>query len=186
MTEVQVAEAHALHLMLVNVVSLSKRGFVAMGKILRELREKDKFQMAIGNGIDTWEEYLRQPEIGLSAGEANRLIQIYEEMVLRLGYSEETVANIPVKNAYYLLPLVKEMETKEEADELVADATLLSQKDFRDRLWDRKVENEGAFIKNFEYLLMRKTVETGTMERVHGITSEVIRETFNLETSSSQ
>lgn len=177
------ATPHELHNLLVSVVSFSKKSFVAMGKILRELREEDNFRQAIGSGVDSWDDYLKQPEIGLDSREANRLISIYEEFIIRLGYDEDTVANIPVKNIHYLLPLVKKFETKEEADELIADATFLSQKDFKRRLGDIKVE-DGVLTLTYEYMIMRRTNETATMDRVPGITSEMIVQMFNLTTVS--
>lgn len=151
-----------------------------MGKLLRALKHDNQFRNAIGAGIDTWEEYLRQPEIGLASGEANRLIQIYEEFCVRLGYDEDTISAIPVKNIHYLLPIVKAMDSQEQADELIADATLLSQRDFKERLYDKKVE-QGEPTRTFEYLLMAKTVETGTMSKVMGIDSDTIKRTFNLD-----
>lgn len=177
---IEKADPHELHTLLVTVVSVSKKGFVAMGKILRELKKGDVYKKSVGAGVDTWETYLRQPEIGLATGEANRLIQIYEEMVLRLGYDEDTVADIPIKNAHYLLPLIKNLKTKDEADELVADATLLSQKDFRSRIVDKKID-EGETVLTYSYLLMKKTNETGTMERIMDIDSDTLKATLNLD-----
>lgn len=152
-----------------------------MGKILRELKKKDTFKNAIGKGIDTWADYLKQPEIGLAPQEANRLIQIYEEFILRLGYDEETISAVPVKNMHYLLPLVKKLNSKDETDELVADATLLPQKDFKERIYDRKVEADGNVTRTYEYMIMQKTLETNTLKRVPGIESDTIRITFSLE-----
>lgn len=169
-----------LHQMLVTVVGFSKKGFVAMGKILRALKLNSQFKSAVGQGIDTWEEYLRQPEIGLAAGEANRLIQIYEEFCVRLGYDEDTISAIPIKNIHYLLPIVKAMSSQEQADELIADATLLSQRDFKERLYDKKVE-AGEPTRTFEYLIMAKTLETGTLSKVMGIDSMTIKRAFNLD-----
>lgn len=169
-----------LYEMLVHVVSVSKRGFVAMGKLLRELKTNDNYRKAIGAGVDDWESFLRQPEISLAAGEANRLIQIYEEFVVRLGYDEQTISEVPVKNLHYLLPLVKRLASREDTDELVADATILSQKDFKERIIDKKYENAGAYVKDYEYFIMRKTLNTGTLDRVPSITSEMLMSQYGL------
>jgi len=101
------------------------------------------------------------------------LIQIYEQFVLRLGLSEEDVANIPVKNLHYLLPLVKE-STEETADDiraLVDDAKHLSQKDFKERLYESKHESQE---RTYEYLIMKRCHETGILSRVHGVESTAI------------
>lgn len=177
-----VNDPHKLHEALKYVVHLSKRSFVMTGRILHELKKDDKYMQAVGKGADTWKDYLRQPEIGLSEGEASRLMQIYEEFILRLGYDEDTISSVPVKNMHYLLPLAKRLENKEEVDELVADATLLSQKDFKERIFDVKVEESGGDLKRtFEYVIMRKTLETGAMDRVHEIDSDMIKRMFKLE-----
>jgi len=172
-------DPHSLHKALVMVVSFSKRSFVTMGKILHELKENNKWHEAIG-GVESWEDYLKQPEIGLSSNEANRLIQIYYHFVLRLGYDEEKISNIPVKAIHYLLPLAKNAETQEDIDGLVEDAIVLSQHDFRERLHDVKSEKNPTLTKTFEYMVMRRTIETGAMEKVHGIDSDMIKEAFAL------
>ena len=177
MTQVSTGNVRALHDELLQIVHFSKKSIVVLGKLLRELKENDKFKTAVGAGADTWEEYLKQPEIGLSTGEAAKMIQVYEEFILRLGYDEDTISDIPNKNMNYLLPLIKNVKTQEDADELIADATLLSQKDFKLRLFDKRGESK----KTFEYFIMRKTLETNTLDRVHGINSILIKKTFALE-----
>ena len=64
------------HQLLLKMVHHAKINFVQMGAVLKYLKEGDNFKLTTG-GIDTWEEYVRQPEISLSNGESNRLIQIY-------------------------------------------------------------------------------------------------------------
>lgn len=150
-----------------------------MGKILSHLKEEDGYKLAVGDGVETWEGFLKQPEIGLSKNEATRLIHIYDELVVRLGYSEDTVSDIPLKNIHYLLPIAKKANHKEEIDELLADATLLSQKDFKERLMDKRIE-AGEPTRTYEFLVMAKTLETGTMEKVPGFASETLKEILNL------
>jgi len=170
-----------LHQYLLQVVSISKKSFVVIGKVLYHLKQDDKYKEAVGAGADTWEDYLRQPEIGLATGEASRLIQIYSEFMVRLGYDEDTISEIPIKNMHYLLPLVKKLGTRDEADELVADATLLSQRDFKERIYDAHARALGeSATRTYEYMVMKKTVETGTLERIMDINSEIIKRAFNL------
>lgn len=176
------SDPYKLHQYLLQVIHMSKKSFVVMGKALYYLKRDDLYKQAVGQGADTWEDYLRQPEIGLSRDEAGRLMQIYTIFVLKLGYDESTIAAVPIKNMHYLLPLVKKMESKDEADDLVADATLLSQKDFKERIYDAKALEMGErATRTYEYLIMRKTVETGTLEKVHDIDSDMIKRMFNLE-----
>lgn len=173
-------ELVTLHTKLLEVILNSKRNFVVMGQLLHELKEEDNFKLVIGEGIDTWNDYISQPEIGLSKAEADRLIQIYEQFVLRFGISPEELATVPVKNIHYLLPIIKEMDETEEnsVEAYLADARELSQKDFRERVHDIKSGEDG--LRTYEYVVMRKCLETGGLQKVHGIDSETIRQTFNL------
>ena len=167
-----------VHDELLQIVHFSKKSIVVLGKLLSGLKRDDMFKKAVGNGADTWEDYLKQPEIGLSTAEAAKMIQVYEEFIVRLGYDEDTVSDIPNKNMTYLLPLIKKISSQEEADELIADATLLSQKDFKLKLFEVKMGERAT--KHLEYFIMAKTMETNTLERVHDISSDLIKQTFNL------
>ncbi len=145
-----------------------------MGALLYFLKQDDNFKSAVGS-IDTWEDYLKQPEISLSTGEASRLEQIYEVFCLKFGYSVDRIAEVPVKNLHYLLPIAK---TSDNIDDLLNDAEHLSQKDFRERVFESKTTSEH---RTYEYILMQKTLETGNLKRVHGIDSQTLKDTFNLE-----
>jgi hypothetical protein len=171
--------AHQIHSELVEAIINSKRSFVAMGQLLHELRENDNWRNAVGDGPETWSAYLAQPEIGLSKGEADRLIQIYENFVLWLGMSPDELEGIPIKNLHYLLPIAKESEDGDYVRALVEDAKVLSQRDFRERIHDVKSGENG--IRTYEYIIMRKCVETGSLQKVHDISSDLIKETFNIE-----
>ena len=174
------SNAYDLHSKLLNTIGFSKKSFVLMGKLLSELKKNSLYRQAVGEGIDTWTDYLSQPEIGLSNGEANRLVQIYEEFVVRINLSEDYVAEIPIKNLHYLLPIAKGMG----ADEVVLlaeEAHVLSQRDFRERCWETKIEKTGQEKnKTHEYIIMDKVIETNTMTKVHGIPSDRIKEVFKL------
>lgn len=168
-----------VHNKLLEVVQFSKQSFVAMGALLHELYNEEKYLDAVGEGIDTWEDYLKQPEIGLTPKEANRLIQIYETFVLRFEFSEERIANIPIKNLHYLLPVAKQLDdsSQEELAELVEAAGALTQTDFRERIYDVKTEETGD--RTYVYLVMQRCNETGTLRKIPGIESEEILEVFN-------
>ena len=145
-----------------------------MGALLYFLKKDDNFKSSIGS-IETWAEYLRQPEIGLSLGESNRLEQIFEVFCIKFGYKVERIANVPIKNLHYLLPIAK---LSENIDELLGDAEHLSQKDFRERVFESKNQSEE---RTYEYILMQKALETGNMKRVPDITNEQIKSAFNLK-----
>ena len=123
-------------------------------------------------------DYLAQPEVGLTKGEANRLVQIYEEFVVKFHYDEVYIANIPLKNLHYLLPIAKATKDESKITSLLNEAKHLSQKDFKERVYDIKTEDKGE--RTYEYLIMKKCKETGGMVKVHNIPSEEIKYRFNL------
>lgn len=186
MTVSRRVDSFAIHQKLVETISFSKQSFVAMGKLLSELKRGDKYREAIGEGINTWVDYIAQPEIGLSKGDADRLIQIYEVFVEHFCFAEEYVASVPVKNLHYLLPIAKRgltrpgTEGSTEMEELLEDAKVLSQKDFKERIFDVRQEDEDV-ERTYEFLIMKKCIETGNMSKVHDITSDNIKEYYGLE-----
>lgn len=167
---------HNLHTQLVSLIDNSKRSFVAKGKLLYNLKIEGNFKEAVGAGIDTWLDYISQPEIGLSSGEVGRLIQIYQEFVLKLKIDEEFLAGVPVKNIHYLLPLAKKSNDKEEIMELLYAAKELSQRDFRLRVGEIKYDKL-----TYEYLVMKRCVETGSLTKVHDIPSNDIKTTYGIQ-----
>jgi len=175
-TELQSRGAYELHKTLVEIISYSRRSFVEIGKLLYELKERAKFLSAIGSGIDTWDDYISQPEIHLSRGEADRLMQIYDYFVLRNGISEDELSEAPIKSLHYLLPMAKK-ENNLDMSEMVKSASTLSQKDFREVIGDIHYGD----VRTYEYLVMKRCAETGSLTKVHDITSEQIKNDYNLD-----
>ncbi len=145
-----------------------------MGKLLYELKQSSKFKLAIGKGIDTWDDYIAQPEIQLSKGEAERLSQIYEYFVIQYGISEEELSEVPIKSLHYLLPIAKKNEDKDDMKEMVLSASTLSQKDFKERIGELKYGDD----RTYEYLVMKRCIQTGTLTKVHDISSQDIKNSF--------
>lgn len=169
-------DSNSLHLQLSAQIDDSRVRSIKAGKLLYELRQDDNYLTAVGEGIDTWQSYLAQPEIGLSVSEGNRLIQIYEVFVLKHGIPEEEIVDVPTKNLHTLLPYVKGLEDSEEVAALVNDARHLSQRDFKERLHDVKSQDDG--VRTYEYVVMAKCRETGGLRKVHEITSPMLTEAF--------
>ena len=174
----QAEQAHESHQRLVYLRTNAKKNFILQGRELFNLKQNNLYKKAIGEGLESWEDYLKQPELGLSKSEAERLIQIYEKFVLFLGYTEDEVSEIPVKALHYLLPVVKKGMDKEKVAELVESAKSLSQNEFKEAFYDAKNESDD---RTYSYLIMKKCNETGNMTKVHGVKSELIKSTFNLD-----
>lgn len=170
----QVADsAHALVKSLVEMREQSRRLDVMSGGVLWRLKANNLYRSAFGDGVDTWDEFLRSPEIALSVSSANRMMQLYEYFVLKYGYEENSLADVPVKSLNHLLPRLKSGDLGEkEVDELIESARTLTFNQFKERVYD--VMNDGEDTRTYTFLVMRKCNETNSLSVVRDITSEDI------------
>lgn len=147
---------------------------IEIGAKLHYLKTDDNWRQAVGEGgIDNWDDFLKQPEIGLSRLEADRLIKIYQTFFTTdkfNHYSQEQIMSIPFKN------LVKLTELDEITDDVIEQAMFLTDRDFKEVL----AENKNVTARTYTYMVMRKCKETGNMTKVHGITSEEVKDKFNI------
>jgi hypothetical protein len=166
---------HESYTSLVAKVSMMNYNFITLGGVLRELKEGDRFKEAVGD-TDTWQHFVKQPEVGLTVGEANKLIDLYTTFVLELGYSEEQLASISLKNLKVLMPVAK--QGVQNLEELLEQARTLSDKDFKDAL----IETEDSLVevpRTYKYVVMKVCNETKNMSKVHELTDE-IKQQLNL------
>jgi hypothetical protein len=161
-----IKEARALHVEVVKTIKNAKLNFLELGSYLSILRKDDLYKQAVGEGIDTWDDYLSQPEIGLSKGEASRFMQIYEIFVERFGFNPKQVSEISLKNIQYLLPLAKECADKGEVQTLLSEAKSLTRQDFKDRIQEIRHSDD---ILSYEYIVMTRCDQTGRLERIWDI-----------------
>lgn len=166
---------HESYTSLVSKVSVMNYNFITLGRVLRDLKEEERFKQAIGD-IDTWQHFVKQPEVGLTVGEANKLIDLYTTFVLELGYSEEQLSSISLKNLKVLMPVAK--QGVQNLEELLEQARTLSDKDFKDALIETK-ESLEEVPRTYKYVVMRVCNETKNMSKVHEITDE-IKQQLNL------
>jgi len=165
---------HELYTSLTNTTLRIRGDSIAMGQILKELKDNDKYKESVGD-IDTWNQFLKQPEIGLSVSEADTLIEIYEEFVQRLGFDKSDLNEISLKNLKKLLPFAKTRGSAE-IESYLDQAKMLSDKDFREAM----VENQNITDRTYTYSVMKRCKETGSMTKVHGLDSDDIKNKFNL------
>jgi hypothetical protein len=174
MSSLQIAEdAHQLYKDLVTAVKASRLFGVILGKFLWQLKADDTYMKAVGQGVDNWNDFLKLPEISLEVREANRSMELYEVFVLKYGYDEQELAEAKTKSLHYLLPHARDGEIPEERiRELVEDAKHLTQAQFKDNLFDAKTGDQGQ--RTYQFVLMRKCVETGTLQKVHGVDHDML------------
>lgn len=173
----QRTEAHENYKKLLEVLKLGRLAGAMLGQQLWKLKANNDYQKAVGEGIDTWVDFLKMPEVNLQVREANRAMEIYEEFCIKRNYSVEMLAEVGTKNLHYLLPAVKKGELGEdEISDLVESGKNLPQKSFKERFYD--VKSKGG-DRHYEFVLMKKCVETGNLQRVQDITHEDILHAFN-------
>jgi hypothetical protein len=178
-----VSKPFELHEQLVKTIGFSKQSFLVIGKLLHELKKKDLYKEAIGAGMEKWDDYLSQPEIGMTRGEANRLEQIYNEFVVIYDFPEQEIAEVPLKSLHYILPIAKQgYVDREEIEEMLEEARTLTQKDFRERMYERKNDTDE---RTYTYVVMKKCDQTGSLSKVWGVSSDEIKEKLNVEQTES-
>lgn len=174
-TPVKSTEAHADYKKLLEVLHLGRMAGALLGQQLFRLYSNRAWQQAIG-GESSWEEFLKMPEVNLDKREATRAMEIYEEFCIKRGYSTEMLAEAGVKNLHYMLPMVKKGELPDgDIKELLEAGASLPQRSFKERLHDVKT---GGGERHYEFVLMRRCIETNNLQIVHDYDSEKILAAF--------
>jgi hypothetical protein len=142
---------------------LKARTVVALdlGGVLKDIKNGALWESEIGAGIDTWHQFLSQPEVNMTVNEANQLIKMFE-----LDIPE--IESIPLRNLKFLVG-------KELTDELIEDSKVLSHVDLVERHHDLKTGKEE---RTYEYLVMKRCKETGSLSKVGGVESEEVKSAF--------
>lgn len=82
-------------------------------------------------GYESWAEYLATPEITMSVGTASKLIGIYEELILKHGFSKTQLREIEWSKLAEIIPIVRNIEKKSDIEDWIKKAEVLSQRDLR-------------------------------------------------------
>lgn len=167
------SKAHELYQDLVKTRELSRLAGVKMGELLYQLRNNESYREAVGE--TSWDDFLKLPEIGIDKREANRSISIYEELVIKRGFTTAAIAEVPVKALHYVLPLARDAAVSdEEIRGHLDDAQNLSQAAFREALHDNRGDT-----RTYEFVLMRRRKETNNLKKVQDVTEEQILSAFS-------
>lgn len=166
--------AREIHNEIENLVSLQHRSDIRLGEKLFLIKKGSLYKKAQGEGINTWVDYLRQPEINIPVSRANKLIIIYEHFIIDLGLDIDQIDGTPTYALTYIAS--KNLTDIDSINDLLLDSRSLTEKDFKEKYHD-DIEQTA---RTYTYLVMRKCVETGSMEKVHGIKSEDIVNKLNI------
>lgn len=168
-------EAHVLVSNLISLQKVRRKIDVERGRILYQLHANRLYLQAYGDGVDSWEEFLRSPEIGLTVSEANRAMQLYEYFVIKFKIPEQDLESIPVRTLTHLLPKLKLGQVNQATvGALIEDAKGLTFFEFKERLHDVQVGTD----RTYTYMVMKKCNETNNLSKVIGISNEEILSAF--------
>jgi hypothetical protein len=171
------ADTYKKHEELLTLCKHERIADILLARTLYHLRLNHNYRQAVGDGLMRWEDYLKQPEIGISKYRADQLVRVYEFFCVYGMYQAEMLVDVPLQALDYIAK--RKIEEIDKLAEMVDAARVLSFKDFKDRFLDIVTNEEGT--RTYTYLIMQKCIETGNMTKVHDITSEEIRKAFNLE-----
>lgn len=166
----KVDNAGVAHAALIQRRKIAREDDWVLAKLLYNIRRYELWRLATG-GVDTWEDYLKQPEIGISKHKADKLIRIYDYFITSGYYTVEELAGVP----WYALDYVAKRKSGRHR-ELLEASKHLTQKDFKEHYFD--VEEGGD--RTYTFVVMKKCDQTGNLEKVHGIESEFIKEKLGL------
>ena len=169
--------ANVIHNSLVQKLATQRKNWIEIAEALYNLKIDENFKDAVGEGVDTWNSYINQPEIGLSRREANKLVLVYNKFVIEMGKSPDELGTMPLKTLWKLLKASEGLD-EDTLEELYQSAPTLSHKDFTELIHDKTVDDSGA--RTYTYMVMRKSNETGSLSKVHDIESEAIKQAFNI------
>lgn len=172
MQDLTTTSSHARELLdsLVSLQKVRRKIDVERGRILYQLYSNRTYKLVYGDGIDTWEEFLRTPEIGLTVSEANRAMQLYEYYIIKYSCSEDILQSIPVRTLQHILPSLKSGISREKLDTLLENARELTFFDFKERVRDMDYGTD----RTYSYMVMRRCNETKNLSRVIEISNEDI------------
>ena len=165
-------KAHALHNLLQAFRANDKKDEWMLAELLYKLRRFELWRFAVG-GFDSWEDYLKQPELGISRHKADKLVRIYEYFIASKLYTSDVLQDVP----WYALDFVsKKKPDPETIDVLLEDAKHLTPKDFKENYFD--VTDGGD--RTYSFVLMKKCDQTGNLEKDHDLSSDTIKQALGL------
>lgn len=112
-------------------ISLARRAqeamFLVMGKLLTLVRDRKLFKYL---DFEHFEEFLASEEVSVSRESAYLYIRVYEYYSGFLGLGEEQLKDIQLSRLGRMIPLLKDVKSKEEAMDKIEQMSKLTHNDF--------------------------------------------------------
>ena len=126
----KVSKSSAVAVQILNQLKslLIKRGllFLDTGRLLKILRDE---KLYLHLGYDGWLDFIRGGEISLKQSTIYAYISIYEMYVMKYGFPPISLAEIPWDKLHMALPAIRKSKDKDEVEEWVEKARVLSRSD---------------------------------------------------------
>ena len=165
-------KAAPLHAALLQRRKIAHEDDWVLAQLLYSLRRYELWRFTSG-GLDSWEDYLKQPEVSISRHKADKLIRIYEYFVVEHNLPVSDLSSIP----WSALDLTsKKRPAEEKLADILNAAEVLTLKDFKEAFFDLTEEGD----RTYSFVLMKKCDQTGNLEKVHNITSDQIKAALSL------
>ena len=114
--------AHQLHQNIVDTKKDLTGNFLRLAYLLK-VANSNKVHKKLG--YDTWEQYLATPEISVSVSMASRLINIWDEFVVKYKIKSDELLGIDLSKLTEILPVIKKLDKKEEVKDWLEKAKQL-------------------------------------------------------------
>lgn len=112
-------------------------------RLLKEIKHAKAYRYLNGNGYESWEEFCRDPAVGMSRVQANLHIAMYEYYVEQLKLKPEDIDDISIGKLEAIL-IHKDKLDPENRDLAIVEAKLLTSHDFYQSLKERAGIKEEA------------------------------------------
>lgn len=126
-----------------------RKFLLELGQEFKHIKESKSYE----GFADTYIDAVKSPEVGFTPSEADTLIHMYDKFCLL------EPQDLPSHHS------MKMMVNKKVDMKLLEDAKLLSVTDFKEKLKD---EESGTQERTYRYEVIRRTVETGNINKVYG------------------
>jgi hypothetical protein len=138
--------AQKLYTELRDIIIGTSMNFLQMGRLLKIIREEKLYLYLGDGGYDSFRMFISDADLGIKHATAYAFIRLYEVYIMKLGYQQKELVDIPWARLQMLSGIV-EPQTRALAEPWVAKARALSNSDFQMEIREKKAnEKETTYV----------------------------------------
>ena len=118
-----------------------ENGWLELCARLKEIRDNGMYE----GRWDSFEDFLKDPEMGMDKSTASRMITIHEVLIVKYNIEPNTISKVGWTKASELLPVIN---SKEDAEEWLETASVLSKDDLRKEVKEARGGGPGIGCKH--------------------------------------